>query len=133
MKIPGIVKIGYKAYNVNIVDKEVVDGNKVCYGNIEYDNGNINISSLYSEDQQKCTFIHECLHGIDEIMETNLDEEQVRKLAKGIYQLIKDNPNMFILEGVKVDIKPTASVNPEEVVKKILDSLKEKTETNMSM
>lgn len=95
MKITDTVEIGYKNYNVNMIDGNVIDGNKVCYGNIEYDNGNINLSKLYSNDQIKCTFIHECLHGIDEIMETNLDEEQVRKLSKGIYQFIKDNPKIF--------------------------------------
>lgn len=95
MKVPKEVKIGYKTIKVNMVDGHVIDGNKVCYGNIEYDNGNINISSLYSEDQQKCTFVHECVHGIDDIMETNLSEEQVRKISKGIYSLIKDNPMIF--------------------------------------
>ncbi|MBE6067756.1 MAG: hypothetical protein E7211_08700 [Clostridium lundense] len=95
MNIPGIIKIGYKTFVVNMIDKEVIDGSKVCYGNIQYDNGEINISTIYSEDQQKCTFIHECLHGIDDIMEANLQEEQVRKIAKGLYQLIKHNPDMF--------------------------------------
>jgi hypothetical protein len=96
INIPKEIKIGYKVYKINSIDGNVVDGAKVCYGNIQYDNGNINISSLYSVDQQKCTFIHECLHGIDDIMETNLEEEQVRKLAKGIYALIKDNEEMFM-------------------------------------
>ncbi|WP_035290255.1 hypothetical protein [Clostridium sp. KNHs214] len=96
MDIPNGVKIGYKDYKINIQDAPIIDGNEVCYGNIEYDNGNINISSFYSEDQQKCTFIHECLHGIDEIVESNLEEEQVRKLGKGIYQFIKDNKKLFI-------------------------------------
>lgn len=95
MVIPENVKIGYKDYKVNIVDGDVVDGNKVCYGNIEYENGNINISSLYSKDQQKCTFIHECMHGIDDIVEAGLDEDQIRKISKGLYQFIKDNPGIF--------------------------------------
>lgn len=89
------MQIGYRIYKVNLIDDHVVDEAKVCYGNIEYDKGDINISTLYSEDQQKCTFIHECIHGIDDVMEINLDEAQVRKLAKGIYALIKDNEDMF--------------------------------------
>lgn len=95
MNITDKVKIGYKDFKVNLVKDNVVDENKVCYGNIEYDNGNINLSMLYSEDQQKCTFMHECIHGIDDIFEVGLEEDQVRKLAKGIYQFIKDNPEIF--------------------------------------
>ena len=99
MKIPSKVKIGYITYLINRVNKEVIDDNKVCYGNIQYNDGCINISRLYSEDQQKCTLIHECLHGIDDIMETNLDEGQIRKIAKGIYAMIKENEEMFCREN----------------------------------
>ena len=98
MKIPKSVKIGYKDFTVNMVDTDVVSENKVCYGSIDYNKGVINLSTLHSIDQQQCTFIHESLHGIDEIAETELSEDQVRKLAKGIYQMIKDNPEVFVLE-----------------------------------
>lgn len=95
MRIPEQARIGFKDFHVNMIDGNVISDYKVCYGNIEYDNGNINISALHSEDQQNCTFIHECLHGIDEVFEIGLEEEQVRKLAKGIYTFIKDNPDIF--------------------------------------
>lgn len=95
MEIPNKVRISYKDYNVNLIDGDVIDDNKVCYGNIDFNKGNINLSNLYSEDQKKCTFIHECLHGIDDIMEIDLEEEQIRKLGKGLYQFIKDNPHIF--------------------------------------
>lgn len=103
MRIPRNIKIGYKTFKVKMLDNEVIDGNKVCYGNIEYDEGQIKISTLYSEDQQKCTFIHECLHGIDDIIETGLTEEQIRKVAKGIYELVKENPEMFASEIQPLD------------------------------
>lgn len=95
MEIPGEVKIGYTNYNVNIIEGNVVDDNKVCYGAISFDDGEIKLSNLYNDDLKKCTFIHECIHGIDNAMEIDLDEDQVRKLGKGIYQFIKDNPNIF--------------------------------------
>lgn len=95
MNIPNKVTIGYKEFKVNLIDSHVVDGSKVCYGNIEYDNGNINLSTLYDVEQQKCTFVHECLHGIDEIVESELTENQIRLLAKGLYTFIKDNPKIF--------------------------------------
>lgn len=95
MNIPSKVKIGYREYTVNKVNDNVVYDNSVCYGNIEYDRGVINISTLHHEEQQKCTFIHECLHGIDEIVEAKLTEDQVRLISKGLYDFIKTNPDVF--------------------------------------
>ena len=95
MNIPSKVKIGYKDYTVNKIDNTVVADNQVCYGNIDFDEGIITISTLYHEDQQKCTFIHECLHGIDEIVEAKLTEDQVRLISKGLYDFIKINPEVF--------------------------------------
>ena len=95
MNIPKTVKIGFKDYNVTIVDGKVIQDNKICYGTIEYDHGDINISNEASDDLQKCAFIHECVHGIDDLVETGITEEQTRKFAKGLYSFIKDNPNIF--------------------------------------
>lgn len=96
MIIPDKVKIGYKDYKINMKDGNIIDDNAVCYGNIEYDEGNINLSKSYTIDQQKCTCIHECLHGIDNAFDIKLSEEQVTKLGKAIYTFIRDNPEMFI-------------------------------------
>lgn len=104
MNIPKKVNIGYKDYTVNKVNDYVVEDNKVCYGNIEFDEGQINISTLYTEEQQKCTFIHECLHGIDDIVEANLTEDQVRLMSKGLYDFIKSNSNIFIEKDIKTSI-----------------------------
>ena len=61
MNIPNKVKIGYKHYKVNLQGSNLVNENQVCYGTIEYDNEQINISKLYSQNSQKCTLIHECI------------------------------------------------------------------------
>ena len=95
MNIPSKVKIAYNDYDVIIVDGHIVDDNKSCYGNIEYGKSKINLSNLYSQDIQKCTLIHECLHGIDDIVEADLTEVQVNLMAKGLYTFIKDNPSIF--------------------------------------
>ncbi|WP_129599540.1 hypothetical protein [Anaerophilus nitritogenes] len=96
MKIPEKIKIGYRDYSINLINGDVIDGNSVCYGNIKYDDGQINISTKYSKDQIECTFIHEVLHGIDELMETNLEEEQIRKMAKGLCYILKNNKELFM-------------------------------------
>lgn len=95
MKLVDKVKIAFNDYKVNIINGHVIDKDIVCYGNIEYAKGNINISNLHSEDWQKCTLIHECLHGINEEVEAELTEDQIRTMAKGLYCFIKDNPYMF--------------------------------------
>lgn len=95
MNIPDKVKICFKDYKVNKIDGTVINDNKVCYGSIEYSEGHINISTLYSDDMQKCTLIHEIIHGIDELFNIDLQESQVEQLAKGLYGVIKDNPEIF--------------------------------------
>ncbi|NFA59468.1 hypothetical protein K8O96_12080 [Clostridium sporogenes] len=129
MNIPNKVRIGYKDFKVNLVGHDVIYDNAVCYGNIELDNGIINISNLYSQDQQKCTFIHECLHGIDENVETKLSEEQIRKLSKGLYQFIKDNPDVFT-KDTSISNKLNVSVNVD--TNKITKSVKEHINENLN-
>ena len=93
--MPDRVKIGFKDYIVTRINDNVVSYNKVCYGAINFNNCEINISTLYSDDIQKCTLIHEIIHGIDDIYMLDLKEEQVEQLAKGLYAFIKDNSDMF--------------------------------------
>lgn len=140
MNIPEKVKIGYKDYKITELETKLVsEDDKVCYGNIEYDKANINISTIYDEDQQNCTFIHECLHGIDELVESNLTEDQVRLISKGLYDFIKSNPQIFIDNQIKTTTrklcdgtkKNTINISnaerPEEVTKKVKDySIKKK-------
>lgn len=93
--IPDKVKIGFKDYKVNKVGHEVISDNQVCYGEIQYDNGVINLSTINSKDMQNCALIHECVHGIDDIFDIGLSEDKIIKLGKGMYEFIKDNPQIF--------------------------------------
>ncbi|MDF2805021.1 MAG: hypothetical protein K0S61_4926 [Anaerocolumna sp.] len=95
MNIPESVKIGFKDYKINKVDGDVIDGTAVCYGNIKFDDGIINIANKYSTDQVNCTLFHEVIHGIDDNFDIGLSEEQTQKLGKGLYGFIKDNPLIF--------------------------------------
>ena len=96
MYIPDKVKIGFKDYIVNKIDGPVVSGDSVCYGDVAYDTGIIRLQNAnLSKDMKQCCLIHECIHAIDDITEIGLTEEQVRKLSKGLYGFIKDNPEVF--------------------------------------
>lgn len=95
MNIPEKVRIGYVDLNVKMHDKEVILDNNVVYGKISFSTGNIDISEIYNEDQHKCTFIHECVHGLDNVYEIGLKENQVKKLGIALYTFIRDNPEIF--------------------------------------
>lgn len=97
MIIPSHVKIGYKDYSVEQVDY-LDDEVKLLYGRVNYDAEVIKLCNRYPENQRKCVLVHEIIHAIDDMLEIDFKEEQVIKLAKGLYQVIKDNPLMFTEE-----------------------------------
>lgn len=97
MEIENKIKIGSMEYEVIKTDNPILLGNEVCNGIIDYENLFIEISNNRAIQKQEETFIHEILHGI--IHERNLileDEEMiVEEISKGLYQVIKDNPEIF--------------------------------------
>lgn len=97
MEIKDKVKIGSMEYEVIKTDKPILLDDKVCNGIIDYENLFIEISTNRAAQKQEETFIHEVLHGI--IRERNLileDEEMVvEEISKGLYQVIKDNIDIF--------------------------------------
>ncbi|WP_167957958.1 hypothetical protein [Anaerosporobacter faecicola] len=94
MNIPDKVKVGYKEYEVQM-EKHLDDETNLLYGCCYYEEETIKLCTKYTENQQKCTLVHELVHAIDNMNDIGLTEDQVVKLGKGLYQLIKDNPNMF--------------------------------------
>jgi hypothetical protein len=89
-----MIKVGYKDYRVESIEN-LDDGAKLLYGRVFYDDGVIKVCNKYSIDQQRVTLLHEVIHAVDELHGIDLDEEQVVKLGKGLYQVLKDNPNIF--------------------------------------
>lgn len=100
MKIPNKVRIGSMDYEVKHTDDVIIADHKECYGDIDYNKKIIricnNITSLQGEEE---TFLHELVHGI--VFERNFDlncdneELKVEELAKGLHQVIRDNPEIF--------------------------------------
>lgn len=97
MEIKDKIKIGPMEYEVKKIDEPILLDNQVCNGIIDYENLSILIYKNRAIQKQEETFIHEVLHGI--INERNLileDEEMiVEELSKGLYQVIKDNKEIF--------------------------------------
>ena len=96
MKIPKSIRIAGVEYPVKIVKGPlVINTNEVCYGCIDYDNFEIQISEDASAEHQHCciTLLHEILHALRENNGMKIENEEavVDMFAKGIYQVLQDN------------------------------------------
>jgi len=97
MKIPDSVRIGGVVYAVRY-EKRLNNGSNLAYGHIDYDKALIRLASNLQSFQGECqTFLHEILHGIAKHfgLDVEDDEETIDKLARGLYMVIADNPDIF--------------------------------------
>lgn len=108
MIIPDVIRIGSCFYDVEFVDKDLVCNHQECYALIDYNNHIIQISEKLGDyQQQEQSFLHEVLHGIvkDRALEIEDEEFIVDELAKGLHQIILDNPYMFLDTEFEVEEK----------------------------
>ena len=94
MNIPEKVKILYKEYTVE-EQENLHDGGKELYGQIHYLSEKIMLNTNSSDKQKEATFLHEIIHGLDEMYCIGLKEKQGEKLGTALYILLQDNPKMF--------------------------------------
>lgn len=90
--LPKSITIGGKLYRVARRSKIIKDGIE-CWGTIDTVRGLIEIKTRgVSIDHQLETLLHEALHAIeDEHLSADLNEEDLTKLSKALYALLKDN------------------------------------------
>ena len=101
MIIPEVIRIGSCDYEVEFTKEYIVVDRLQCKAAIDYDNHIINIDSKIGDIQsQEQSFLHEVFHGIlrDRAIEVQDEEFVVDELAKGLHQIIRDNPEMFLDE-----------------------------------
>lgn len=94
MVIPEKIKILYKDYTVT-QEQNLHDSEDDLYGQISYSDQTIRLGKQYSDEQKKVTLIHEIIHGLDDMYQIGLSEKKVSKLGVALYQMIKDNPELF--------------------------------------
>ena len=98
MQIPRKVRIGGVDYAVKHTDHSSV-GNTLCYGTFDSEKCVIELSNgrELAKERVHQTFLHEILHGVIFAMGLELDDEEnaVGTIAKGLYQVIADNPAIF--------------------------------------
>ena len=97
MNIPEKIRVLHQTYRVSEVDN-LHDGADDLYGQVRYLEERILLNSGASDEAKKAALMHETIHVIDEMFQIGLEEKQVEQLGVGIYNLIRDNPEMFISE-----------------------------------
>ena len=97
MNIPEKIRVLYRTYQISEVDN-LHDGGDDLYGQVQYLEERILLNSAASDETKKAALIHEVVHTIDDLFGIGLEEKQVEQLGVGIYNLIRDNPEMFISE-----------------------------------
>jgi hypothetical protein len=98
MLIPKKVRIGGIDYKV-VHKPNPATGNAVCYGVFDSERCLIELNSERDmhPDRLGQTFLHELLHGaiFGAGIESDDEELLVKTMARGLYQIIKDNPKIF--------------------------------------
>ena len=105
--IPNTVRIGSADYEVELTDEVLVMNSQQLKGVIDYEFHEIKISNTVQDRQgQEQTFLHELVHGIIDERSLNLaesdDETIVDEIAKGLHQVIRDNPEIFKTNSTKL-------------------------------
>ena len=99
MQIPKKVRIGGIDYTIKRVPRLVSADGDLCNGLFDSNRSVIELNSEneLSQGRIEQVLIHEILHGIVFTTGLNLEDEEitVNVLAKGLYQVIKDNPQLF--------------------------------------
>lgn len=102
MKIPDSIRIGGVEYAVKESDGCLRNGNELLYGQINYEDCTITLSSTDGTSHQKrcLTMLHEIVHGIYESASAHPDNEKEEErvceiIAKGMYQVLQDNGTRF--------------------------------------
>lgn len=99
MKIPNTVKIDGMEYTITLTNETIMNEDfKVLLGRIDYTQCKIVLDGKANEQTVKATLMHEIVHGIMKERNIDMQTEQetfIDEIAKGFYNLINDNPEMF--------------------------------------
>jgi len=91
MKIPKKrVKIGVHTYTI-AWQRIILSEDKEVDGVCDHEKMEITLSDKLKETQLQETFIHECLHAIEETYKINLGESRINALAPALLAFLKDN------------------------------------------
>lgn len=102
MKLPSLIRVIGKPYSVELVPKTKLE--TADLGECKYPEQQITIQSGQAKEQEQDTLLHEVIHAVDEAMDTDLSETQVRRMATGLLAVFHDNPD-FVKYLMRVNVK----------------------------
>jgi hypothetical protein len=88
--IPSPIKVGWKRYKVELVDKVMVEDLE-CYGSCDFNTETILLREANKGKQMDETLLHEVLHAISDMYTLNLEEEVIKPLSSALYTVLEDN------------------------------------------
>lgn len=91
------IKIGGLVYEIEFVDnwREGGTNNDDAIGHVFYRDLKIKVDNNYAGWKRE-TLLHEIIHAISDDRGLNFTEEQVGQFGKGLYQVMKDNPQVML-------------------------------------
>jgi hypothetical protein len=98
MNIPEKVRVGCIDYDVEKTSNTLCLNNRKCSGIIHYEDAKIELDINRNIQNIEETFLHETVHAIAKDRGLDWgdnDELYTDEIAKGLYSLIRDNPDMF--------------------------------------
>ncbi len=99
------VKIGPLVFAISYVERLQGDDHEPLFGQIDYANTTIKLDTQQSEQREVLTLWHEIVHGIFEGAGVQgQDEKLVDAVARGILQVLQDNPALASL-SVESDLE----------------------------
>ena len=94
MKLLKLIRFLPREYVVKY-QKDVVDDDIVCYGQIDHRIEEIEIGTSYPIWRQEQTLLHEVLHILDDCHKLELSERQISALAVGLHRLHVENKDFL--------------------------------------
>lgn len=93
-ELPETIKINWRTYE--IIEKDTCSGGNYYLGSNDAHAGIIEIKKGQDGDSKRVTILHEVIHSILRYAGNKLkkDENFIEMMANGIYQVLKENPEV---------------------------------------
>ena len=90
--MPDTIKIGGVHYKIIPSESNVIDSS----GKIVFGSATIHIDETLQHDMALATLLHEVVEVINEENELKMKHRVIQTLATQLFQVLKDNPDVFI-------------------------------------
>lgn len=105
MQIPKKVRIGGIDYPIKFVPAPTSSDGALCYGTFDQEHSiiELNAEKGLPHDRMCQTLLHEILHGVMYHYNLTPEDEEVivTTLSRGLFQVIQDNPKVFMPKEAK--------------------------------